>query len=355
MPNSRFIDEYLVSVKPSFDKSAWSAASGNISEMLNNAFSGPQKEASKLQEELKNKLQANAERMAKIKARLSEEGVGDEEKASLNEELKTLKTDSQQLSTALQQSQKSSSAFSSGLTKGAGYLAAFTMAVSIAKEAALKLADAATEVSNKFISQSSIFVDTDVRDIMGKFGVNSTTAQAISESAGLLDIDLSDYSKLTQGQRKAFADLMQYYQDRIDQIDLQKLEQFNEATQEYQLMVAKFQMDLKLSVMEMLAESGALPELLETLSTFMGTITDILSSEAFKTGADIVIGIINGILKFVTAPFNFFGKLFSGGSDTTNNTSNTVNVNTTVNSSGGVDTEQLALDIGMQVQNALTR
>ena len=66
------------------------------------------------------------------------------------------------------------------------------------------------------------------------------------------------------------------------------------------------------------------------------------------------MGIINGILKFVSTPLNWLGSAFSRG-NVNNNTTNSVKVEVSNNSSQGIDPSQLAVDIGMQVQNALTR
>jgi hypothetical protein len=196
-----------------------------------------------------------------------------------------------------------------------------------------------------------MFVNTDTRDVMGKFGVNAKTAQSLTAVSSQLNIDLSDYSKLTYGQRKAFSDLMQHYQAGLDSIDTAKLDKFNKATQEYQLMQAKFNLDLKLSITKMLSESEGASKVLETITGSMEDISKILSSDGVAKGFDFFMGAINGILKFVTTPLNWLGNMFGGSSSTTTN--KTATVNTTINSYGGTSPEQLAIDIGMQVQGAL--
>jgi hypothetical protein len=292
---AKVIDEYLISIKPSVDMTAWKKATGKLKEDITDEF-------------------------AKIFTDGSPESIKQ---------------------------------FSKNIEKSSEYLAMFGEAVDYAASKARQFADQASDISNRFISQSSLFVDTNTRDIMGKFGVGSTTAQSINAASNHLGISTSDYARLTQGQREAFAELMQYYQAGIERIDPTKLQQFNEATQQYQLNVAKFHIDTELRFMEILAESGSLPQLLDTFGDAMENITAILGSDAFKTGADVFIGLLNGILEFVTMPLEGLGKLFGAGKSEGGNTTNNITVNNS--SYGGISDSDIAYDIGLQVQNALTR
>jgi hypothetical protein len=101
----------------------------------------------------------------------------------------------------------------------------------------------------------------------------------------------------------------------------------------------------------MFAESEGASKVLKTLSGSLEDISKILTSDAVATGSDFIMGIISGLLKFATTPLNWLGNLM-GGSSVTNSTK-TANVSTTINSYGGTSPEQLAIDIGMQVQGAL--
>lgn len=245
--------------------------------------------------------------------------------------------------------------FGGWITKVSVFLGIFATMLKKAWEAAQKIIDAATEVSNNFVTQDSMFVNEDVKNTMARFGVGNMQAQSMLQASSYLGIDLSDYSTLTAGQRRAFDELMTHYQQGLESIDPDKLDRFNDSVQKYQLMQAKFDMDIQLILQKILAESDVLPELLETAESFMESITNILGSKAFQTGAEILFGIINGILEFVSAPLNFIGKLFRGSdSSTTNNTTNTTNNNNVTVNTTGISSKQLALDLSMQMQNATT-
>ena len=104
-------------------------------------------------------------------------------------------------------------------------------AVEVFKQAyakAKEILDSASEFSRSFVSGSSAFVDTDVRDYMLRFGVGSKQAQSIIAAEEALGIDASDYALLTQGQREAFDQLMQHYQEGLDNLDTEKLEEYNQ-------------------------------------------------------------------------------------------------------------------------------
>ena len=350
-----YIDEYLAVVKPSFDGNAWKQVSGQIQTTLSKPFDFISKKSNKNLQEAQEKLKSLDK--ARLTA-LDNVRVGDTESEKLFEQADKEYEDQQkkvaELTKKYEESVVAQKEFANKTIKAGAYLALLSVAVNKAKDAALEMAEAATDISNKFLSQSSMFVDTETRGVMAKFGVNAKTAQVISAAADELDIDLADYSKLTYGQRKAFNELMNYYQEGINNIDPEKLERFNKATQQYQLDRAKFNIKLKTSLSELVAESDGATEVLSTISNAMESISNILSSDAVKTGYNFVMDIINGILKFVTTPLNWLGNMFGSG-NTNNTTTNTVTTNTTVNTSGGVNAEQLAVDIGLQVQNAMTR
>lgn len=353
MPNTRFIEEYLVSVRPSFNRSEWNAVSGNISGFLNKGVSGAQKKLDEEMKQLQKRMADNFNKRQELQLIIDSPSSSADEVAKAKAGLEPLKQEADVLAANMQGLDKQATSLSKNVASASIAFAALVAAISIAVESAKKLGDAASETSNKLPTQDSVFVDTGVRDIMGKFGVDSTTALGLSEVSSALNISLSDYSKLTQAQRKAFADLMEYYQEGIDSIDAGKLKSFNEAVQEYQLRVVKAQMEVKLAFTKLLAESDAVPRILDLVADSLESISDILASDAFQTGAEILFGIIEGILKFATAPIKLFGGL--ANAKERGNTTNTVNISTNVNNNNKIDTEKLAVDIGLQVQNALTR
>lgn len=246
-------------------------------------------------------------------------------------------------------------ALAKGVAVAAGTLALFVTAVIAAYKAANKFADAAVDISNKFVSGSTIRPDTDVRDVMIRYGVDTNRAQAMTATSETLGLDLDDYSKWTSGARKAFKELTNYYEDEINKIDPDKLKRFNEATQEYQLLQAKFQIKLRTSLIKLVSESDVLPKLLDTLSDSMELLTDILSSPAVQVGVETILELINAILSFVNQLGKGINWLLGGSSsNNTTNTTNTTNKNTTITiNASSSDTTQLARQIGAQLQSSL--
>ena len=297
------IDEYLISLKPSVNMSHWADVVGKVKQTISTG--------------LKN-LYTGADKL---------EGL-DPDSEEYKKQLKLVEQRNANLQSASM------------------YLSLFSEAVDYAKETALKFADKAVEASQKFVTQSSIFVDSGTRDTMGKYGVDSMRAQSINAASEGLGISMSDYAKLTQGTREAFADLMSHYEAGLRSIDTDKLDTFNKMVNEYQLSTVKFEMDMQILLTKMLTESDALPELLEVFTDAMSDITSLMSSDAFKVGADILISLIKGILEFASAPLDFGARLAGlfGGSSSSSSSQTVEKVST-----------QQSIDLGLQLQTAMTR
>lgn len=362
------LDEYVSLIKPQLDVDGFNQVGKQFQQKLENVLkpvsaifdASLTKETKKL-EVLKAKLVDAKNALGKLTA--AREGkTGEYDKLGGTKEESRLQKLVAKLETAVgkqsgavdKQAAKQSAlsanieAFSAKIGKSAVYLEIFGKTVKIASDQANKLAESAAKLSNRFVSQASVFVDEQTRNLMARYGATATQAQSMTSAAGVLNLNLSDYSRWTLGQRKAFDDLMRHYQEGIESIDTAKLERFNKTTQEYQLMQAKFRMDLELSMAKLLGESDALPKLLNTLQQGMEGIVNILSSPIVQEAFELFTGIINGILKLVTAPLNLLGQMFAGGSTTNNTTNNNVNI-----SAVGGDSRELAIDIGLQLQNVL--
>lgn len=298
------------------------------------------------------------ERLLKLLSKLTgkyEQLGGKDKELELSEKTAKGAKDMEALSGTIKGLSTKSAALAKGAAVAAGTLALFVTAVIAAYKAANKFADAAIDISNKFVSGSTIRPDTDVRDVMIRYGVDTKRAQAMTATSETLGLDLDDYSKWTSGARKAFKELTNYYEDEINKIDPDKLKRFNEATQEYQLLQAKFQIKLKTSLIRLVAESDVLPKLLDTLSDNLDILTDILSSPGVQAGVETILELINAILSFVNKLGKGISWLLGGSSsnNTTNNT-NTTNKNTTITiNASSSDTTQLARQIGAQLQSSL--
>lgn len=298
------------------------------------------------------------DRLSKLLSKLTgkyEQLGGKDKEIALSEKTAKGAKDMEGLSKTIQGLSTKSAALAKGVAVAAGTIALFVTAIVAAYKAANKFADAAVQISNKFVSGSTITPDTDVRDVMIRYGVDTKRAQAMTATSETLGLDLDDYSKWTSGARKAFKELTNYYEDEINKIDPDKLKRFNEATQEYQLLQAKFQIKLKTSLIKLVAESDVLPKLLDTLSDSMDVLTDILSSPGVQAGVETILELINAILSFVNKLGKGISWLLGGSSsnNTTNNT-NTTNKNTTITiNASSSDTTQLARQIGAQLQSSL--
>lgn len=349
-----YFEEYLVSIKPDVDPGLWNKATGNIRSTIQKAIFSPlTKELDKARAQLKSLTEQKTKILATLKSGKDESGkeLTAEQKEALETESKQLGEAIKGISGSIKVGEDKLKGLSEHFSKAGVIMTAYIAVVKSAIETAKKVIKESEKISNQFVSQSSIKVDTGVRDIMGKFGVDTQTALGISTAAETLGYDLNEYSKWTNAQREAFSELMQTYQSGIDAIDPQKLEDFNKATQEYQLMVAKFQVKMKVALTDLFASSEAVQGIMETFAKTLDSIANILSSDAVKEAFDLIMGIIDGILKFVTAPLNWLG---GGSSSSVTNNNRSVTVNNNISSTGGINSEQLAVDIGLSVRNAMS-
>lgn len=370
---NREINEYVAYISPGIDVNAWKQASSKIENILNSALSGvvgkfdkKLKEAREQLDKLQKDQQQAKQKLAQMRGLdlTTKEGKATYEKLGGKEEeqglLDFIAQNAKQIDSTSKTIKGIETKYAKLATKigtAANALGIFVKGVTEAYKSAYKFAEATKQISNQFVTAGTIRPDEDVRDIMIRYGVGTQRAQAMSATSDILGLDLEDYSKWTAGARKAFKDLTQYYESELNKIDPSKLEQFNESVQRYQLMTAKFQIQLRTSLIQMMAESDALPELLDALADGMQMITDILSSPMVKTGVEVILTLLRGILDFVNMAgrgITNFGKIVSGGSTntTTNTTTNNKNINVKISASA-TDTSQLASQIGLQLQNSL--
>lgn len=221
--------------------------------------------------------------------------------------------------------------------------------VTVFKEAldeAEKVLDKAGDVSNQFVTGSSAFINTDVKNKMLTYGVSSTEAQSIIAAESALGISASDYATLTEGQRDAFERLMQHYQEGLDSLDTDKLDEYNETMQEYQLKMAEFNMDIKLAFMELFTNSEPLKDLADTVMDFFESIVDILSSDTAQFVFDSFVTFLTTIIDVLSMPVKLFSGILGSGSTTNNYNSNTTN-NTYIGK-GESTTSNLNVDLSYQ-------
>ena len=190
------------------------------------------------------------------------------------------------------------------IEKIAGAITAINASIEVTQaveEVAKKVVTQVTNISNRFVSSQSMLVDKDTRNIMATFGVNAAGAQGIQAALSGSGMDVSDLGIATAGQRKLFSRLYGTYIEGINSIDPEKLEAFNENVQEYQALRAEFNIKVQTAIMKVLAQSDALPRLLDTLSTGLELVIDIMSSPGVAFAFDTVINFLNAILEISNA------------------------------------------------------
>lgn len=209
-----------------------------------------------------------------------------------------------------------------------------------ANEIGQKIAENAAKISNQFVSSKSMFVDKGTRNIMATFGINATGAQGIQAALSGSGMDISDLGIATAGQRKIFNRLYRTYMEGINSIDPEKLEAFNENVQEYQALRAEFDIKIQTAIMKVLAESGQLPRLLESLEKGLDAIIELISSPLVQFAFDTVINFLTAIIELGNTLTLGLAHIVNGGHSTTNtwNNSSTTNYNYGNTYNGGFGT-----------------
>ena len=360
------LNEYVVRIKPQFDAEEWKQASDTIARTIksplqsakqftDNIFNTYKRKAAALQDRNRQQgIYSLDEQFKDIQERITRAQISGDQKEliSAQKQFEKLGGATKQAEVAnqileTQHAVEMANRFSKGIGVATIAVALFTTAIKKSKD----IVQQATDVSSRFVSQSSINVDEGVRGAMIRYGTDSTTAQSIVSASEALNLDLSNYSKWTRAQREGFNSLMKTYKEGLDSINPDKLKQYNKAVQEYELTRAEFDMKIQLAWTKVLASSDAVPQLLETFEHGMDSIVNLLSSDAFKTGFELFTGIINGIIKIATMPLNLLGDLFTLGSSRNTSTTTTTNNNTIYATS--TDSKDLAIDIGLQLQGVL--
>lgn len=300
------VEEYLYALKPVVDKKTWDSATNTIQGYLKQAYAGVdfKKERQEKREALKQFFKDYAD-------------------AWVNDDTETLK----------RLGAGAALASVNGLKNVGNIITNLTDVFSDTLDHAQKLLDKASDISNEFVTGSSIFVNEDVKEKMLTFGIGTTQAQTIVAAEEALGISAEDYGLLTAGQRKAFDELMNYYQEGLNSLDPKKLEAFNNTMQEFQLSVQKFKMDAKIEIMRLFSESDTFKDLVNTFQGFLKDVINILSSDTARFVFDTFVSFLKNIIEILSVPLKLFG---GGGSTTTHNTTN--NYNNTTNNYGSIST-----------------
>ena len=206
-----------------------------------------------------------------------------------------------------------------------------------------KVIEVATRYSNEYFTSSSIFMKgsaSKTRDTMLKYGIDTTSAIGLNTAMSQMGISESDFGYLTNAQQETLMKLMNLYKEGMSNIDPEKMERYNDAVNKYQLMQAEFSIKIKTAITELLANSDALPELLDNAGQLISHIVDILSSPTTQWVFDTFISFLNNFFMMLEKMTGWLANITGGSGGTTNNnttniyTSDATGVNDIINSIG---------------------
>ena len=215
--------------------------------------------------------------------------------------------------------------FTGALTVASGTIISTAGAIKEGVEKAIELINTAAKNSN-LLNPFSAYGSMSTRDTMARYGMSVTEARGHTIALGLMRLSESDIGRMSAAQRKEYEALMQYYQEGLSRIDPQKLKDYFDELEEFQMATSRFKLDLQNSILKLFAESDAFKRLTGSVEDLFENIIDFMDSDTVKFFFDTFIGFLESLTDFASWFFSLFG-----GSST-----NTTNNNTTNNSSNNV-------------------
>lgn len=373
MANKNVLGSYLYEIKPYVDTNAWKQASGSIKkQMKEGAVSEADYTAQlKKQNDLyleRAQLARKIQEMEKIAAQGGDKGqrakdmlskfedVGGElhetglkaDLAELDEQIKNTSVETEAMGNMVTKSGGGLGKFASGVTAAYGSAVAFVGAMKKGIETAFEIVETGTKMGNK-LNAMGAFGSMETRDMMSRYGVSSTRANAMSSAMSLMGIDESDLGRLSSAQRKTYDELIKHYEQGINKIDTGKLEDYYKTIEEYQLKQAKWKMDIQNSILKLFAESETFGKLTGSLQKFFETTIKFLESDVVQWFFDVFLGFLSGLVDFASWFLDLFGGGSKGG-NTNNTTNNNNNNNNTfyIYGSDSRNNDELARSIALQ-------
>lgn len=214
------------------------------------------------------------------------------------------------------------SKFASGITAAYGATMSFVESIKKAINTSIEIANKAAEMSNK-LNAFGAFGSTSTRDMMSRYGVSSTRANAMSTALAQMGLSESDIGRMTDKQRDVYDSLIQHFEDGINRIDSTKLEEYYETMEDFQLAQAKWKMDLQNTVLKIFAESDSFKKLTGSLANFFEKSIEFLESPVVQWFFDVFIEFLSSLVDFASWVLGIFGG--GSSSTTTNNNNNSRN------------------------------
>jgi len=197
------------------------------------------------------------------------------------------------------------------------------------------------EISNKFISANSSFVDQTTKNTMAMFGVSGVEASGINKSLSLLGMTSNDFMLMTPAQQASFSNLMESWVSSVNGLDQTKLKDYTEATQSYQLMIAESKLDLEIAKMKILLNNkDSIAGVQESIGKLYKNFVELAENPIVQEGIGAILFLANALIELLNSIIsitNYIGGIFGGGSSVTNTSVNTTTNNYSISS--GMDIE----------------
>lgn len=299
------MQEYLYKIFPQVDTTSLNDARQKIQDSLTGGIKGAMK-AFKLSESIKSQIAELDKQISSGKLSAKDLREAEDSKVELLEQLTELQGT---------QNLKLGEFASKSVSAATGTVSVVTSVYNTLKEGveyAKKIADYGSKISNKFVSRSSIFLDTDTRGTMAKLGVNAESAQSLNFALEQLDTNLGEAAYWTDAQRAAVQGLTNQYMQGLGSIDKQKLAQYKETSQLYQLAQARLNTTMQTAIIKLFAESRGFRQMTNSLINLLDTLGDFAQSPIIQWLFEGVTNLLNGFVNIGNYLLSLANKLSLG-------------------------------------------
>lgn len=345
---NKVLGSYLYELKPYVDKKAWKKASGDIDESIKSskisydewdkkriAFETITEKASKLKamlDQVDIKLaKTSDEKTRSVLMKLRGATATEEhERTGLLGDLQTLleqgrltKTEYETYAPLVSKLSRLSdglSKFAGGITAAYGSVMSFVEIEKKVINSGIDLANKASAMANK-LNAYGAYGSMATRDMVARYGVSAVRANAMNISLAQLGLSESDIGRMSVRERKAYDSLIQHFEDGIARIDTDKLNEYYEITEKFQLAHSKWKIDIQNSILRLFAESSTFKNLTGSLEKFFDKSVQFLETPQVQWFFDVFIQFLSTLVDFASNFMGMFG-ISSNNVSTINNSNN---------------------------------
>lgn len=342
----KVIGEYLYALKPYVDTNAWRKASGSAEKMLKEGlvsqtdYTKQVAKQNKLLEQRQQLLRkiteleiiskGGGERSGLAKKMLGEkiESEGKtiglsglyKEADDLASILETTSFETEVMGKMVNTTGMGFAKFAGGLTKATGSVMTFIGVLQAAVEKTMEIVNKAADTSSRFHSTGA-FGSMETRTTMSRYGVSATRAVAMTDVLNQMGLSPEDFGRMNKAQRETYDELIGYYESGIDRIDVDKLKDYHQTMDDFQIAQAKWKIGLQNAVLKIFAESDSLKNLTGSLEKFFDSTIKFLEAPAVQWFFDTFIAFLGELVDVASWLLDKVGWLLGGssGSKTTNN------------------------------------